>query len=93
MEYTGLNKLNELNVLIIDDNTLVHDLLKRAFYEIGISNVKCAENAFYGLRLCAEMTFHIVICAFNVKSDKDGFHILEELKFKGHVTKRTVLIF
>lgn len=93
MEYTGLNELNELNVLIIDDNTLVHDLLKRAFYEIGISNVKCAENAFYGLRLCAEMTFHIVICAFNVKSDKDGFHILEELKFKGHVTKRTVLIF
>jgi len=93
MEYTGLNNLNELNVLIIDDNTLVHDLLKRAFYEVGISNVKCAENAFYGLRLCAEMTFHIVICAFNVKSDKDGFHILEELKFKGHVTKRTVLIF
>lgn len=93
MEYSGLKNLNELNVLIIDDNTLVHDLLKRAFYEIGISNVKCAENAFYGLRLCAEMTFHIVLCAFNVKSDRDGFHILEELKFKGHVSKRTVLIF
>jgi len=93
METTGLNKLNELNALIIDDNTLVHDLLKRSLYELGISNVKCAENAFYGLRLCAEMTFHIVICAFNVKSDKDGFHILEEMKFKGYVSKRTVLIF
>ena len=93
MESTGLQNLNELNVLIIDDNTLVHDLLKRSLYEIGIRNVKCAENAFYGLRLCAEMTFHIVVCAFNVKSDKDGFHILEEMKFKGYVNKRTVLIF
>lgn len=96
MEHVGLNKissLSELNVLVIDDNTLVHDLIKRSFFEMGISNVRCAENAFYGLRLCAEMQFHIVIVAFNVKSDKDGFHILEEMKFKGYVTKQTVLIF
>lgn len=96
MEHIGLNKitnLSELNVLVIDDNTLVHDLLKHTFYEMGIVNVRCAENAFYGLRLCTEMQFHIVICAFNVKSDKDGFHILEEMKFKGFVTKQTVLIF
>jgi tetratricopeptide (TPR) repeat protein len=39
------------------------------------------------------MHFHVIICAFNVSSDKDGFHLLEELKFKGHVTKTTVLIF
>lgn len=93
MASTGLQNLNELNVLIIDDNTIVHDVLKRSLWELGITNVKCAENAFYGLRLCAEMHFHIVICAFNVKSDKDGFHILEEMKFKGYVTKRTILIF
>lgn len=93
MESEGLQNLKEMNVLIIDDNTVVHDLLKRSLWEMGISNVKCAENAFYGLRLCAEMQFHIVICAFNVKSDRDGFHILEEMKFKGYVSKRTVLIF
>lgn len=96
MAHIGLNNIqdnSELNVLVIDDNTLVHDVIKHSLYEMGIVNVKCAENAFYGLRLCAETQFHIVICAFNVKSDKDGFHILEEMKFKGHVTKQTVLIF
>lgn len=82
-----------INVLVIDDNPLVHDLIKRALYQVGINNIKCAENAFYGMRLCAEVDFDVVICAFNVKSDRDGFHILEEMQFKGYVTKKTVLIF
>ena len=88
-----LAQLDQLNVLIIDDNLLVHSILKESLFALGIKEVRCAQNAYYGLRLCDEMHFHIVICAFNVKSDKDGFHLLEELKFKGHVTKTTVLIF
>lgn len=82
-----------LNVLVIDDNILVHDTMKRALYDLGIREVRCAQNAYFGLKLCREMKFHVIICSFNVESDKDGFHLLEELKFKGYVTKRTVLIF
>jgi len=93
VEKNTLAQLDKLNVLIIDDNRLVHDILKSSLYELGIREIRCAENAYFGLRLCNEMHFHIVICAFNVQSDKDGFHLLEELKFKGHVTKTTVLIF
>jgi len=88
-----LAQLDELNVLIIDDNLLVHSVLKESLFALGIKQIRCAQNSYYGLRLCDEMHFHIIICAFNVKSDKDGFHLLEELKFKGHVTKTTVLIF
>lgn len=83
----------QLNVLIIDDQTLIHGMLTDTLYDLGIKTIRCAQNAYYGLRLCEEMHFHIVICSFNVESDKDGFHLLEELKFKGHVTKSTVLIF
>lgn len=93
VEKNTLAQLDKLNVLIIDDNRLVHDVLKASLYELGIKEIRCAENAYYGLRLCNEMHFHIIICAFNVQSDKDGFHLLEELRFKGHVTKTTVLIF
>lgn len=89
----ALSDFSQLNVLIIDDNLLVHDLLTSTLYDLGVKTVRCAETAFYGLRLCEEMHFNVVICSFNVKSDKDGFHLLEELKFKGHVTKSTVLIF
>ncbi len=93
MEVEGLKPLEQLKVLVIDDNLLVHDVLKRTLYDLGVRNIKCAENAYYGLRLCAETRFDIVLCSFNVKSDRDGFHILEEMKFKGYVSKRTILIF
>ncbi|MCC5851196.1 MAG: response regulator [Alkalimonas sp.] len=93
MEKADLSNLESLKVLIVDDQYLVHNLLKSTFDELGIRHIKYAENAYYALRLCEQQRFHIVICAFNVKSDKDGFHLLEELKFKGHVNKRTVLIF
>ena len=88
-----LDDLSELKVLVIDDNILVQDTLKHSLFELGIREVRCAQTAYYGLRMCSEMHFHIVICSFNVNSDKDGFHLLEELKFKGFVTKTTVLIF
>lgn len=93
MEKQDLGHYPTLNVLIIDDQTLVHDTLTAALSELGIINIKYAENAYYGLRLCENTRFHLILCAFNVKSDKDGFHLLEEMKFKGYVDKRTVLIF
>jgi len=96
MEITDKSELDDfskLKVLLIDDNLLVHDTLKSALRDLGIQYVKCTENAYYGVRLCDKTKFHVVICSFNVNSDKDGFHLLEELKFKGYVNKTTVLIF
>jgi DNA-binding NarL/FixJ family response regulator len=74
MEQEQLVDIANLNVLIIDDQVLVHNTIKNALLEQGIDKVKCAENAYFALRLCEKTTFHVVICAFNVKSDKDGFH-------------------
>jgi len=96
MEITDKSELDDfskLKVLLIDDNLLVHDTLKSALRDLGVQYVKCTENAYYGVRLCDKTKFHVVICSFNVNSDKDGFHLLEELKFKGYVNKTTVLIF
>ena len=93
MELQELSAYDKLNVLIIDDQVLVQNAIRSALFDLGINNIKCAENAYYALRLCEQTEFHIVVCAFNVKSDKDGFHLLEELKFKRFVTKCTTLIF
>ncbi|XQW84854.1 response regulator [Thalassotalea piscium] len=88
-----LKNFEQLRVLVIDDNLLVHDVLKKSLYELGIRMVSCAQSAYYGIRLCNEKRFDVVICSFNVNSDRDGFHLLEELKVKGFVTRTTVLIF
>ena len=95
----GLKKIspplepNEVSVLIIDGQSLVQDSIKTAFNDVGITNVKNAQNAFYALRLCDQQKFNMILIAFDVSSDKDGFHLFEELKFKGHINKETSVVF
>lgn len=88
-----LDDLSQLKVLVIDDNLDTHNILKDGLTELGVGSIQCAQNAFDGLNLCDQASFHVIVCAFNVKSDKDGFHLFEELKFKQHISKTTMLIF
>jgi len=83
----------EVSVLIIDGQSLVQDSIKTAFNDVGITNVKNAQNAFYALRLCDQQAFNMIMIAFDVSSDKDGFHLYEELKVKGHINKETSVVF
>lgn len=83
----------DISVLIIDGQSLVQDSIKTAFNDVGITNVKNAQNAFYALRLCDQQTFNMIMVAFDVSSDKDGFHLYEELKAKGHIHKETSVVF
>ena len=36
-----LAQLDELNVLIIDDNLLVHSVLKESLFALGIKQIRC----------------------------------------------------
>lgn len=85
--------LQDFKVLIIDGQSLVHDVIKTALFELGIREVNSAENAYFALRICETVKFDMVIVAFDVRSDKDGFNLLEEMKFKGFITKTTSVIF
>lgn len=83
----------DLEVLVIDGQALVHTVVKGALLDAGIEKVKSAHNAYSALRLCQATRFDMVLIAFDVKSDKDGFNLLEEMKFKGYITKTTCVIF
>lgn len=83
----------EVEVLIIDGQALVHTVVKAALLDAGIKNVQSAHNAYTALRLCEVTRFDMVLIAFDVKSDKDGFNLLEEMKYKGYISKTTCVIF
>ncbi|WP_340679893.1 response regulator [Paraglaciecola sp.] len=85
--------LNEFNVLIIDEQSFAHDVIKSALKDLGVVNIKSAQNAFYALSLCETISFDMVLIAFDVKSDKDGFNLLEEMKFKGFISNTTIVVF
>jgi tetratricopeptide (TPR) repeat protein len=92
-DVNALNDYQDLKALIIDENLLVHDTLRTVFNDFGINKIFCAQNAYYGLRLCEKHHFNIILCSFDFDTDKDGFHLLEEMKFKGYINKSTILIF
>ncbi|MDY6976969.1 MAG: response regulator [Pseudomonadota bacterium] len=83
----------ELHVLVIDNQGLVHDVVASALHEIGIKNVSSAFNAFHAKRLCEARQYDFVLLAFNVSHDKDGFHLFEELKHLNHINDTTTVIF
>jgi len=82
-----------LNVLVIDNQALVHEIVQKAFHELGVENVVCTQNAYRALRECERESFDIVLLAFNVSEDKDGFHLFEELRLYGHITDATTVVF
>tara|TARA_R110000751_G_scaffold3930_6_gene18640 strand:- start:88568 stop:90178 length:1611 start_codon:yes stop_codon:yes gene_type:complete len=82
-----------MEVLIIDGQALVHTVIRGALLDVGIENVHSAHNAYSALRLCQDTCFDMILIAFDVSSDKDGFNLLEEMKFKGYITKTTCVVF
>lgn len=83
----------DLRVLVIDNQGLVHDVVASALHAIGIKHVVSAFNAFHAIRLCEEKRFDFVLLAFNVSHDKDGFHLFEELRHLNHINDTTTVIF
>lgn len=83
----------ELSVLVIDNQGLVHDVISSALNAMGIKQVSSALNAFHALRLCEKKQYDFVLIAFNVSNDKDGFHLFEELKHLNHINDKTTVIF
>lgn len=85
--------INELKVLIVDNQSLVHEQIASALNDAGVRRVEHAHNAYNAVRACQENTFDIVLLSFNVSHDKDGFHLFEEFKHHQYITDKTTVIF
>ena len=85
--------MNDYRVLIIDDQSLVHDSLKKNLTNLGFHKIFSATSAAYAVQVCDSVRFDFIFLSFNVSSDKDGFHLYEELKFLGHINTQTTVVF
>ena len=92
-EVPDLKKVQALNTIIIDQQVLVRDAIKSVLLEVGIRNIQQSSNAFEALSMCGQEEFDLVFISFNLNKDKDGFHLLEELKFKNYIQNKTRVIF
>lgn len=86
-------KVSALNAIIIDQQILVRDAIKSVLLDVGIRKISQCSNAFEALSVCGSEDFDLVFISFDLSRDKDGFHLLEELKFKGYIKNKTRVIF
>ena len=71
---------NGLNILIIEDQTMVRELLVWACHSIlNVKSIAQAADACSGLKLCRELNPNLIILDLELP-DQDGLEILPELR-------------
>ncbi len=67
--------------LIIDDFPEIRGSLSRTLKNMGVAAVDTAADGQEAIKLCANKTYDIVLCDYNLGSGKDGQQVLEEVRF------------
>lgn len=67
--------------LIIDDFPEIRGSLSRTLKNFGVGTVDTAADGEDAIKLCANRTYDIVLCDYNLGNGKDGQQVLEEVRF------------
>ena len=79
-----------LNVLIVDDSTMLRDMLNYALTEGGYTDVTEAVDGEDGINKANETTFDLIITDINMPK-KNGFELIETLRATHTYSNRPIL--
>lgn len=77
-------------ILIVDDSTMLRDMLHYALQEGGYSDVTEAVDGQDGIDKAKATTFDLIITDINMPN-KDGFELIQELKATATYASRPIL--
>ena len=80
-------------ILIIDDQSLSQSYIRYGLEQLGYFNLDYADKAQAALHLCAQYSYDVIICAYNLAQGKDGYQLFEELKQRGKQQLSCGLVF
>lgn len=78
--------------LVIDDLSEIRGSIKRMLKVFGVEEVDTAANGEDAVELCANHSYDIVLCDYNLGKGKDGQQILEELRYRGLLKNTSLFI-
>ncbi len=78
--------------LVIDDLSEIRGSIKRMLKVFGVEEVDTAANGEDAVELCANHSYDIVLCDYNLGKGKDGQQILEELRYRGMLKNTSLYI-
>jgi len=84
--------LQSKRILVIDDFPNVRKSIKGMLTTIGIKQVQEAGSASQAVTAIRDNHFDVVICDYNLGPGRDGQQLLEEVRFNGTLSFRTVYV-
>ena len=80
-----------MNLLIVDDSTMLRDMLSYALNEGGYNDVTEAVDGVDGLEKAKDTTFDLIITDVNMPN-MDGLTLVSELRKLAEYSKRPILV-
>lgn len=84
---------SKAKILIVEEQALTQTFIKQSLETLGCEHLRFAENAKFAKELCTNNKFDVVICAFNLSKQQDGYQLYEELRAKALIKLSTGFIF
>lgn len=82
--------LARLRILLVDDFDQFRHSMRQMLRSMGATRIETATTASSAVRKCTYEVFDVLLCDFNLGDDRNGQHILEELRHKA-LLRRTAL--
>ncbi|WP_246434688.1 tetratricopeptide repeat-containing response regulator [Teredinibacter haidensis] len=83
---------SNLTFLVADDFSSFRNTVNAMLTNLGVSQVEMATNGHEVIQWCKNHTFDVILCDYNLGAGRTGQHVLEELRYKKLITRKTVFI-
>lgn len=89
MSYSGYHKLK---VLVVDDFESFRQTVSTMLQNFGVEDIDMADSGNAAMRWCEEKVFDIVLADYNLGRGRNGQQVLEELRYKKILKRKTLFI-
>ncbi len=88
------HKLAEkMRVLIIDDQVLAKGYLKYSLEQLGFQSIDYVEKSSQALTAIRSHYYDLVICAYDLKEEREGYYLYEQLKKNNELPATSAFVF
>ncbi|NMH59354.1 response regulator [Alteromonas ponticola] len=83
----------KMRVLIIDDQVLAKGYLKYSLEQLGFQHIDYVEKSAQAKTALRSHYYDLVICAYDLKEEREGYYLYEQLKDNKDLPATTAFVF
>ena len=83
----------QMRVLVVDDEVLAKGYLKYSLEELGFQDIDYVDKAILAVSALRRETYNLVICAYDLKHEQEGYFLFEQIKEQHILPVTTAFVF